>query len=216
MMCIKGNTYITLNWRDAFSRVPGRNVIYMVNDAEAYEAYPVVKGKNILLTINGYLTSGKWVYVNRLINGSEWVLIRLSDQSPVLLKALNVSLRHSNVSYIVQPNTYVMVHDYIDGEFYVEPIRDESSSILHLLLRNSRIINLYIPTHGSIDERLIYNIPMDNVRNVVFEDVNTAIRFITVNRVLCSGGKVNCECSSPIDCALNCRSIDVSVDASVS
>ncbi|ABW02034.1 hypothetical protein [Caldivirga maquilingensis] len=216
MMCIKGNTYVALNWRDAFSRVPGHNVLYTVNDTETDEAYPVVKGKSILLTITGYLDSSKWFRINKLVKGSEWVLIRLSNQSPVILKALSVSLSHSNVSYIVQPNTYVVVHEYIDGEFYVEPIRDEASPILHMLLRNSRVINLYIPTHGSVDEHLIYSIPMDNVRNVVFDDVDTAIRFIEINRVLCSGGKVNCECSSPIDCALNCRSIDVSVDASIS
>ena len=216
MTCIKGSIYVALNWRDAFTKVPSHNVIYVVNDNEADEAYPVVKGRSILLNINGYLNSSKWIHINRLISESEWALIRLSNQSPVLLKALSVSLRPSNVSYIVQPNTYVMVHEYIDGEFYVEPIRDESSIILHLLLRNSKVLNLYIPTHSSIDEHLIYNIPMDNVKNVIFDDVNAAIRFTEINRVSCNGGKVNCECSNPIDCALNCRNIDVSVEALVS
>ncbi|MGC9135443.1 hypothetical protein [Caldivirga sp.] len=216
MMCIKGSIYVTLNWREAFSRVFNRNVIYVVNETEIDEAYSVVKGKNVLLMVNGYPTSSRWIYINKLINASEWVLVKLSNQSSALLKALSVSLSHGNVSYIVQPNTYMMAHEYIDGEFYVEPIKDESSPILHLILKDSRTLNLYIPTHGNIDNHLIYSMPPDNVRNVVFDDAKAAVRFITINSVLCSGGKVNCECSDPIDCALNCRNIDVSVDASVS
>ncbi|MFP3073465.1 MAG: hypothetical protein RXR04_00095 [Caldivirga sp.] len=211
MTCIRGNVYVALNWRKALGSLFSHNLIYEVEDSELEEAYPVIKGGRIMLRVSGRFIVNQWRLINNVIHDAEWVLIKPMDQSPSLLKALSNSLRPANVSYVVRPSTYLIAHDYINGDLYLEPTRDEASSTVHVVLRGIKSINLYIPEHGNLDEYLIYNIPMDNVRNVIFSNVELVSRFIAVNAVFCRGGKVNCECSDPVDCALNCPSMDLSI-----
>ena len=211
MTCIRGNVYATLDWRKAVGSLSSHNLIYEIEDSELEETYPMIKGRRIMLRTSGKFIVNQWRLINNVAHNAEWVLIRLMDQSPSLLKALSNSLRSANVSYVVRPSTYLIVHDYINGDLYLEPTRDEASSIVHVVLRGVKPINLYIPEQDNLDEYLIYNIPMDNVRNVIFGNIELASRFIAVNSVFCRGGKVNCECSDPVDCALNCPGMDLSI-----
>lgn len=215
MTCIKGNVHVALKWRDALSRRRNHSVIYRVTEAEVEDAYPITKNEKVMLIINSGYIINQWTQLIKLINEAEWVLIKLIDQSPSILKALSVSLRQQNVSYVVKPSTYMLIHGYINGDFYIEPTRDDASPVLHILLSDIKPIKLYIPKGGDVDMNLLYNMPMSNVRDIIFDDINTAIRFIAINNVLCQGGKVNCECSDAIDCALNCSGQDLSIDVAL-
>lgn len=214
MWCFNGRINIALEWREApiVGQATKYDIYYIVKFSELELAKNVTKDGKILLDVD-HVDDVLDLANNGYIRTFSHILIRLSNLRGVAtLRSLNIALGDLNVGFVVRPELYLRAVGTInnpEGVLFLELSKDDYLDLIPLTLNRLRNINLFIPNNPKREVVSITpSIPIGKVGNVMFSSVKTAMLFELLNKVFCSGGRVVCECSSPLECLLTCRNID--------